>query len=341
MTDLSVWGIHDERFGGGPTGDDPVGKPSGCGYYRITLVYDQLAVNGWRVKYASGTPTSELDGYRLVCGQRLDRMDVLPDWRRLRARHRLVFELDDDVWHVNPINWNAYRVYRHESVQDTVEHVAATSDLVTVSTQPLAELMWPVNKNVVVLPNYVPEAMLSIERPRREHLTVGWAGGASHGEDLAIISPVMRRFLHENKQARMHIIGTDYRPTVGRIGIRYTDWAPEPADYYRLIDFDIGLAPVTGERFNACKSGIKAIEFMALGIPVIASDEEPYRDVITDGVTGFLVRSRAQWRSRLCELAADSGLREKMGAQAREAARAWTIEGNWHKWDAEYRKVLG
>ena len=71
-----------------------------------------------------------------------------------------------------------------------------------------------------------------------------------------------------------------------------------------------------------------------------ASDCEAYRDVITDGETGFLVRDDHQWLKRMSELAADEGLREKMGAAAREAAQAWTIEGNWQKWAEAYTTLF-
>jgi glycosyltransferase involved in cell wall biosynthesis len=57
-------------------------------------------------------------------------------------------------------------------------------------------------------------------------------------------------------------------------------------------------------------------------------------------VTGFLVRSKSEWRDRIRELVADEDLRESMGAKARELAAQHTIEGNWHRWAAAYQEVL-
>jgi hypothetical protein len=65
--------------------------------------------------------------------------------------------------------------------------------------------------------------------------------------------------------------------------------------------------------FASSKSYIKALEYAALGIPVIASDAEPYRDFVVHGVTGFLVRRDHEWLSYLRELASDDGLRQSMG----------------------------
>ena len=68
------------------------------------------------------------------------------------------------------------------------------------------------------------------------------------------------------------------------------------------------------------------------GIPVLASDVEPCREMVTGGGNGFLIRYPHEWLQRMSELAAGDTRREKMGAAARESARAWTIERGWHRW---------
>lgn len=329
-----IWGIHDAI-----SALDP--RPSGCGYYRICLPFDQLLAHGWDGGYKAGSPPPEANTAHLIVGERLDRPDVQGHWRRLILRHRLVYELDDDVFNVSPLNRGAYWTYGRPSVQDTIAHLAAVSHLVTVSTPHLAEVMAKYNPNVAVLPNYIPAEMLSIERPRRKGLTIGWTGGASHTLDVAMIAEPVRTFLNHNPKARLHIQGSDFRPTFGHLGTRYTEWEPNPRKYYRLLDFDIGLAPLTGSFFDASKSHIKALEYAALGIPVIASDVEAYRGFVIDGVTGFLVKTPKQWRARLRELAADANLRESMGAKAKEHARNYTIEEHWTEWAQAYGKVLG
>jgi glycosyltransferase involved in cell wall biosynthesis len=73
---------------------------------------------------------------------------------------------------------------------------------------------------------------------------------------------------------------------------------------------------------------------------VIASDVGPYRDFITDGETGFLIRYEHEWLKRMSELASDSALRERMGAAARARAREHTIEGNWGLWEKAYADLF-
>ena len=323
---MKIFAFHDE---------------SGCGFYRIKTPLGQLAANGHDVRMVLGSKVvpSELPDYQLIVGQRMDKHAALPAWRRLRATSRLVYEIDDDVFSVAVTNWMAYGTYGRADTQDAVAHAAEVAHLVTVTTDRLADVMRKYNPNVAVLPNCVPGELLELERPRRDKVTVGWAGGASHALDMALIAEQLGRFLDRTPKAQLHLIGTDYRKTVARVG-RFTGWDNDTSTYYRNIDFDIGLAPLTDSPFNACKSPIKALEYAALGIPVIASDVTPYREFVIDGVTGFLCKRKSDWGRRLDELANDQQLREDMGRKAREHAAQWTIQRNWHRWEAAYEGLL-
>jgi glycosyltransferase involved in cell wall biosynthesis len=331
----SAWGIHDAQ-----SVDSPI--PTGCGWYRVKMPMDQLAAHGWKIRYQAFTPPAEVAEYKLIVAERLDKAEVLGDWRRFKPRHRLCYELDDDVWSVDMANVAAHQVYRQESVQDAVQMACAVADLVTVTTEPLAEMIRTRTgqRNVAVIPNFIPESMLAMERPRREHVTVGWAGGVSHTWDVSLIGRAVRQVMDQDRSLRLHIVGSDFRPTFGHSGARHTHWEPLIPDYYRHLDFDIGLAPLAETKFNESKSPLKALEYGALGIPVIASDFGPYAEFVQDGVTGFLVRKEKEWRDRIRELAADEDLRETMGKNARQLAAQHTIEGNWWRWAEAYRSII-
>jgi len=189
-------------------------------------------------------------------------------------------------------------------------------------------------------PNQVHGDMLYIDRRRRERLTVGWAGGMSHLNDWMEAATPLAGVLAANPDVDMHFVGIDYSPLLKR-ECRYTPWKPDVWEYYQGIDFDIGLAPLADTPFNSCKSHIKVLEYMALGIPVIASDAPAYRDLVVDGVTGFLVRNEAEWESRLTELIHDEAMRDEMGAKGREVAAGWTIQQGWRRWRDAYEQVTG
>jgi hypothetical protein len=317
---------------------------SGCGFYRVRLPLEELARHGHDVNIVIGKDVrvAEAAQWPLIVGQRIDKHAALSPWRRLSARSRLVYEIDDDVFSVEQVNWQAYGVYGRAETQDAVAHAAEVANLVTVTCEPLAEIMREHNPNVVILPNCIPGWVCDLPHEDRP-LAIGWGGGASHAKDVAVVAQPVRRFLERHPQWVMRLMGTDYRPTIRHERVGFAKWVDIKTDtrgYYQAIDWDIGLAPLYPSRFARSKSHIKALEYAARGIPVIASDAPPYREFVLHGVTGFLVRRDHEWLKYLSELAADEGLRAEMGAKAREHARGYTIEGNWQRWEAAYGGLL-
>lgn len=325
---------------------------SGCAWYRAILPLTELGKHGHEVTLVSadlskgpGIRMTEAAGHDIVVAQRWDSHEGMGSWRRMAARSRLVYEVDDDVFSVDPVNWSAYTRYSRADAQDAVSFSAQTAHLVTVSTEPLAKVMREHSDNVVVLPNHIPGYVCDLERPRRPRPCIGWMGGASHGRDLGIIAGPVRRFLDRHPGWDMHLMGVDYRPTIryDQQRMPFSPWlhvVDDPEGFYGSIDFDIGLAPIHQTVFAQSKSHIKALEYGALGIPVIASDCDAYRDYVIHGVTGFLVKRDHEWLGYMQELASDEGLRASMGAKAREVARGYVIENGWKLWEQAYQSLL-
>lgn len=298
-----------------------------------------------------GPPTvtlSMLEGFDVITAQRWNRHEGLEVWRRARGPFsRLVYELDDDVFEISPENWQAYNLYNKPDIRDAIEHAAEVADMITVSTEPLAEVMRRYNQNVVVLGNAIPgwAVVQKIPEVRRPRPRVGWMGGASHGVDIGIVAEPVRRFLKRFPQWDVQVGGTDYRATIRAAADRmfYQPWIQvndEPQRFYESIDFDIGLCPLAPTTFNDSKSFVKTLEYGARGIPAIATDCPAYRPVIEHGVNGFLVKRDHEWLKYMSELAADNELRFKMGRAAREMAREHLIENRWEEWADAYRSLF-
>jgi hypothetical protein len=287
-----------------------------------------------------------LRGYDVIVAQRWNKHTGLGTWRQARTPFsRLVYDIDDDVFNVTPENWAAYNLYARGDIRDATAHAAEVADLVTVSTEPLAQVMRQFNPNVAVLPNHVPAWVLDLPRVFQRRPRIGWQGGASHGLDIGVIAEPVREFLDKFPGWDLQLNGTDYRPTFEADPSRmfYEKWIQVNTGaetYYRTIDFDIGLAPLVPTAFSHSKSNLKALEYNARGIPVLATDCAPYRDYVQDGVNGFLISGEKEWTDRLSELASDSRLRAKMGEQARECARRYVIEDGWTMWADAYESLF-
>jgi len=349
---------------------------NGAAYYRVFLPLTHLERGSGGAHVVSLPHPAQagqlggtwISGHDVIVGQCVARNGAAM-WQSFRddGDGALVYEADDDLITPIDVRWHpGLAQYNDPGLRDSHIRAVQASDLVTVSTPVLAERMSRYNPNVVVLPNCVNADLLTMERPRRERVTVGWQGSATHLGDMQWARKPLSRFFREHPDVDLHIMGADYRAYFGRPGdditwetgpggaparpsarprrgvaaARFTPWQVNVWDMYNAVDFDIGLAPLMPNAFNDAKSCLKALEFGALGIPVIASDEPAYRDFVVDGVTGFLVRRDHEWGQRLRDLVCDEGMRAEMGAKARVLASQHTIQEHWPEWEKAYRSVI-
>lgn len=317
--------------------------PDGSGYYRMYLPFKHLTQNsGHNVlipapgRQLPAPKAEDLEGIDVTVMQRPAHARGLQQWKDWGGITKRVYECDDDMLNVDP---SGLPHLTKSDLHDTIRECLQISELVTVSTEPLAEQFSQYNDNVVVLPNYINAELLDLERPRRDKLTLGWAGGVSHLADWAIVQDPIRDALAEHPDIDLHFVGNDFSPMLGRRA-RFDPWEMNVWDYYKNVDFDIGVAPLADSGFNRCKSYIRCLEYGALGIPVVASNVTPYRDYIIDGTTGYLVDNGEQWRARIRELINDADAREEMGAKAKLHAANYTIQEHWTEWRDAYIRLV-
>lgn len=319
-------------------------QPDGTGYYRYWQPWSELAKSsGHLAMIPPGRPhplipaDDEIEAFDLVSRQRPGGRETLREWRRWKPLTKLIFETDDDILHPD----TSLSHFASDEIHDSVIECLRLADAVTCSTEPLAEELREYNDRVFIVPNFIHADALTINPSNQEKLTLCWAGGSTHLQDMAMIQePVNKVLAGHDADVELHFIGMDYS-CLFRCPTRFTPWQVNQWDYYRAIDGDIGLIPLLSTQFNRSRTYIKALEFAALGIPVIASDSDPYREFVIDGVTGLLARTDRDWIDAIYTLGRDQELRSVMGAAAREHARRYTIQGNWQRWAEALASVAG
>lgn len=310
----------------------------GCSYYRCHVPLERLRAEGDDVEWRHVIQEADVQTAEVIYGQRIADPVVRDYWIGWASRRRsgmgakLVADLDDNLLAVP--EWSpAHSIYRKPAVRETVVTGIAMADRVTVSTQPLADALKVYNDNILVIPNAVPTWLLSYDRPRRDRVVVGWAGSDTHSGDF------LHAGWHGGDEIEFHMIGgqpawIDHLAETAGFRFRHTPWVSGVDAYLSQIDFDLCLIPLSDHEFNHSKSGVKAMEMAALGIPVVAQNGPAYRDVVYHGVTGFLVNSADEMAWRAQQLTDDDGLRIEMGKAAREyAARHFTIDQTWRLWE--------
>lgn len=159
-------------------------------------------------------------------------------------------------------------------------------------------------------------------------ICLGWIGnGAHYVEDLTSILAEPLRTLAETHPIRLKIVGACGEPklqdTFGSIEgleldlVDQVNWADPAAVSAAVSDFDIGLYPLIENEFNIYKCAFKALEYMAISIPVVASNVGANGDVIAHGSDGFLVNSPQDWTDALSRLITDETTRQTFGQTGR------------------------
>ena len=107
----------------------------------------------------------------------------------------------------------------------------------------------------------------------------------------------------------------------------------EPWSLQREIELfntcDVGVYPLPNDEWTLGKCGFKAIQFMACGVPVVASPVGVNNQIIEDGVSGLLANSEAEWRDALRALLTDAELRRRIGsAGRRRIEQSYSLQAN-------------
>lgn len=200
---------------------------------------------------------------------------------------------------------------------DTPREVMRLSRMVLAGNRFLADYAREAGARVVLLPTCIDtEKFRPQPRPKDgDGCVVGWIGSHTTAKYLYGLLPVLERVGAE-RPFRLRVVGAPWS-----LRTRALDIAREPWSLEREVeDFatcDIGIYPLWADRWSDGKCGFKAIQFMACGVPVVASAASANRDIIEDGVNGFLAATEHEWAEKLGWLLTDPKLREKLGEAGR------------------------
>jgi len=120
----------------------------------------------------------------------------------------------------------------------------------------------------------------------------------------------------------LRIIG-NFEYSIPGIDLEVIQWSKE-TEIEDLQGIDIGIYPLTLDKWVLGKSGLKAIQYMALGLPTIATNVGTNPSIISHMENGLLVKTEQEWILALQNLIEMPDLRAKIGAKARN-----TIEENY------------
>lgn len=163
---------------------------------------------------------------------------------------------------------------------------------------------------VVDLPRYPPTPCASPEEPAR----IAWIGSPSTARYLGAVAEPLRALAHRTPFVLRVIGGGDVR--LPGVPTETIPWS-EATEVQSLRDAVAGIMPLHDSPWERGKCGYKLIQYMACGLPTVASDVGANQDIVVHGTTGWLARDAQGWVDALDGLLRDPALRRRMGAAGR------------------------
>ena len=176
------------------------------------------------------------------------------------------------------------------------------------------------NPHAIVLPTVVDTVLYrpAIARTDRP-LTIGWIGSPSTWPYVRPYLPLVSE-LCRTGEVRFSAVGAGVAAAADRFdGLTLVPWT-EAGEIAAVQAMDIGIMPLPDAPWARGKSGYKLVQYMACGLPLVASPVGVNSTIVEDGVTGLLATDMAQWRAGLDRLIADPALRASMGTAGRARA---------------------
>jgi len=330
----------------------------------LDMLHEQKLANVMRIDKGDDldrmeTAFQEAD---VVCFPRIaanDKMLAIVD--QLKQDGKLVTaDYDDNVWKVNPLSphYADYGLVEYQHVMrdehgkklrldvwkdgvgnfsikknrerlDAVKKSLGMVDLVTTTTDLLADVLRQFNPNVAVLPNCIDFGRWN-PLPLKPHddVRLFWAGGSSHYEDLQVIGSVLPLIMDKFPKVTLVLMGVKFDGLLKHLPqgrVEFHPWEDSLSYPYKcsMLAADLAIIPLADNAFNRCKSPLKWIEQSALGVPSVMSGVSPYQEMY-NGENAILVGDNSVngWLEAISTMIREPMLRAKIGGEAQRYVKA-------------------
>jgi len=309
-----------------------------CCRYRLRALEPILARAGHSLRFVSLPRrwwqcwewVQNLTGASVILQRR-----VLPNWQRPWLRRlvkNLIFDFDDAVFLRDS--------YHRRGIQDPPRLMRFAglmrhSDLIVAGNSYLAEHAgrWTDPAKVSVVPTCVDPRRYPLASHRRvwPKVQLVWVGSSSTLQGLERIQPLLETIGQACPHVSLKLVcdrflKLKHLPTVP------VGWT-EDGEANEIATSDIGFAWVPDDSWSRGKCGLKVLQYLAAGLPVVANPVGVHVEMVQHGVTGFLAETTREWIEAIATLAANPDLRRKMGQAGRRLVETrYSVEVGAKRW---------
>lgn len=239
---------------------------------------------------------------------------VLERWLAWRGC-RMVVDYDDALFHqydAHPNPWVRRLLGRKIATVMRLAHTVVAGNAYLADYARRAGAL-----RVEVIPTVIDLARYPVKDAAGapEVFTIGWIGSPTTARYLRDIAPALAQVC-QDRRARVRLVGSGPVELPG-VPMEVVAWSEE-TEVDEIRGFDVGIMPLPDEPWARGKCGFKLIQYMACGLPVVASPVGVNSEIVTNDFNGYLATTHVDWVQALDKLLQDADLRRRMGNEGRQ-----------------------
>lgn len=245
---------------------------------------------------------------------------------------KYIYDFDDAIWLPNysAVNSKFHWVKWYQKVPKCIRWASKVS----VGNAYLAEYAKQFNSSVQIIPTTID--MLHYHNQTIDYtktkITIGWTGSHTTISYLNTILPVIKRL--EQKYDFEFVVISNKNPNFDLKSFVFKQWAKN-TEITDLLSFSIGIMPLKNDPWSKGKCGFKALQYMSLGIPTIASPIGVNAEIIKQAENGYLAQNEEDFYSYLAQLIENHNLRKEIGLKGQETIHSnYSVSANIDKYMA-------
>lgn len=254
----------------------------------------------------------------------------------------IIYDLDDAIYLTN--KESTYKIVKFFKCNKKIETIIRLSKEVIVCNNHLKNYAanFKSENKIHIIPTslntdkFIPKQ--GNNTVNNNELIIGWIGSYSTAAYLNELRDVFK-YLSSKHNFTLKIVGSNLLFQVDGVKIINKEWSLSE-DLEDFQSLDIGVYPLPDNEWTKGKTGFKTIQYMSVGIPCVVSNVGRNKEIIHDGLNGFLADSKEEWIKKLSLLIEDSVLRKKLGTAGRKTVEdRYSLKVNAPKYLEVFNKV--
>src|SRR5271165_4161793 len=238
---------------------------------------------------------------------------------------RLIVDYDDAAY---------FKYQGIPGLRNRIAVLMAAAEAVVVGNRYLEEYAARHSRNVHLIPTVVDTSRYEPKQDYAAHegVRLVWIGTPITAGFLQPMAPVLTALHEKYADLQLRLVGAGNVLRDALPFAEVVEWS-EAYESKLLAECDVGLMPLPDNDFTRGKCGLKLIQYMAAGLPVVGSPVGANRAIISEGEDGYLAEELKDWHAGLERLITSEDLRREFGRKgATKARQKYSLEHGFEAW---------